>query len=79
METDAAMLADKTKEWIKDESGRALSEIDAYVALATGNAYAAHDDIQGAIEASRVAQDAISEMKSAAILAIDNSIKELSQ
>lgn len=80
MELDAAAtLAAKAKESVKEESARVLSEIDVYAALATSNPYAAHDDIQMAIDASRTAQDAVSEVKSAAILAIDNVVKEISQ
>lgn len=75
----AAALAAKAKESVKEENGRVLAEIDAYAALATGNSYASHDDIQGAIEASRTAQDEISEAKSTAILAIDNVLKEITQ
>lgn len=74
----AAALAAKVKESVKEECGRVLAEIDTYAALATSNSYATHDDVQGAIEASREAQDTISEIKSAAILAIDNVIKEIS-
>lgn len=78
MDMDAvAMIATKTKEMVKEESGRALAEIDTYASLATGNAHATHTDIQNAIETSRAAQDAISEIKSAAIIAIDNGIKEI--
>ncbi|OGD23252.1 hypothetical protein A2Z10_03545 [Candidatus Azambacteria bacterium RBG_16_47_10] len=74
----AAALAAKAKESVREESGRVLAEIDAYAALATGNPYATHDDIQEAIEASRAAQDAVSEIKSAAIIGIDNGVKEIS-
>lgn len=73
----AALLAIKAKESVKEECGRVLAEIDAYAALATSNSYATHDDIQAAIETSRSAQDAISEVKSAAILAIDSAVKEV--
>lgn len=72
-----AALAAKVKESVKEECGRALAEIDTYAALATSNPYAAHDDVQKAIEATREAQDAISEMKSAAIIAIDKAVQEL--
>lgn len=74
----AAALAAKAKESVRDECGRVLAEVDAYAGLATGNRYASHDDIQGAIEATRAAQDVISEVKSAAIIAIDNVIKQIS-
>ena len=76
MEIDALnLLANKTKELIKNESAKALIDIDNYTGMATGHSYAAHDDIQQAIEVSRSAKDAISELKSAVIIEIDNIVK----
>ncbi len=70
-------LVSKIKDLIKSESARALADIDAYTAMATSHAYAAHEDIQRAIEVSRRAQDAVSETKSGAMLALDDVVKEL--
>ncbi len=72
-----AQFVSKTKDLIKSESARALADIDTYTAMATSHAYAAHEDIQRAIEVSRRAQDAVSEAKSSVILAIDDVLKEL--
>lgn len=77
MDIDALNLfAGKTKEFIKNESAKSLIDIDNYTGMATGRSYAAHDDIQQAIEASRSAKDMISELKSAAIIEIDNIVKD---
>lgn len=77
MDIDALnLLASKMKELIKNESAKSLIDIDNYTGMATGRSYAAHDDIQRAIEASRSAKDMISELKSAAIIEIDNIVKD---
>lgn len=77
MEIDALnLLAGKTKELIKNESAKSLIDIDNYTGMATARSYAAHSDIQQAIEASRDAKDAITELKSAAIIEIDNIVKD---
>ncbi len=76
MNDDFIQLAAKVKEAIKRESAKALADIDAYVIMATSHPYAAHEDIQGAIEQSRAAQDAVSSAKSNAVIAIDNTVKE---
>lgn len=77
MEIDALnVLASKTKELIKNESAKSLIDIDNYTGMATGRSYAAHEDIQQAIEASRSAKDAITAFKSAAIIEIDNIVKD---
>lgn len=76
MNDELSLLASRTKDLIKAESAKALVEIDTYTAMATGHAYAAHEDIQRAIEVSRKTQDAISEIKSSAVIAIDKVVKE---
>lgn len=77
MDIDALhVLADKTKELIKNESARSFIDIDNYTGMATGRAYATHDDLERAIEASRSAKDAITELKSSAIIEIDNIVKD---
>jgi len=69
MEIDALnLLAGKVKDLIKNESAKALVDFDTYTSMATGHSYAAHDDIQQAIEAARGAKDAVSELKSAVII-----------
>ncbi|MCR4323028.1 MAG: hypothetical protein NUV61_02985 [Candidatus Azambacteria bacterium] len=76
MEIDALnLLATKTKELIKNESAKANIDIDNYSAMATGRSYAAHDDIQHAIEEARNTKDVITGLKSAAIIEIDNIVK----
>lgn len=76
MNDDFIQLVAKVKEAVKRESAKTLADIDAYVTMATSHPYAAHEDIQQAVEESRRAQDAISEAKSAAIIAIDKAVKE---
>lgn len=66
----------KTRDAVKNESAKTLIDIDAYTAMATSHPYAAHEDIQQAIEVSRRAQDAVSEIKSNALLALDGLLKE---
>lgn len=70
------LFAGKTKDLIKNESAKALIDIDNYTGMATGRSYAANTDIQQAIDASRGAKDAITELKSAAIIEIDNIVKD---
>lgn len=66
----------KARDAVKNESAKTLIDIDAYTSMATSHPYAANDDIQQAIEVSRRAQDAVSEIKSNTLLALDAVIKE---
>lgn len=67
----------KIKEMIQDECAKAIINIDNYTSMATAHPYASHEDVERAIGASRAAQDAISSIKSDALIKIDNIAKEM--
>ncbi|MBI1755140.1 hypothetical protein HY250_00430 [Candidatus Azambacteria bacterium] len=73
---DLAQLIVKIKDLIKRESAKALADIDAYNTMAMSHPYAAHEDVEQAVDASRKVQDAVSEIKSGAMIAADNAVKE---
>jgi len=65
----------RLKDSIKRESAKALTDVDTYTAMVTAHPFAMHEDIERAIEVSRKAHDALTELKSAAVVATDNSVK----
>ena len=67
----------KIKETIADACAKALIDIDSYTGMATSHPYASPEDVERAIMTSRAAQDAVSTIKSDALINIDNIAKEM--
>ena len=67
----------KIKEIIQDEYAKTMIDIDSYTSMATAHPYASHEDVERAIQISRAAQDALSSIKSNALIKIDNIAKEM--
>ena len=67
----------KIKEAIADACAKALIDIASYTSMAPSHPYASHEDVERAITTSRAAQDAVSTIKSDALIKIDNIAKEM--
>ncbi|MEK7519791.1 MAG: hypothetical protein AAB581_00905 [Patescibacteria group bacterium] len=62
----------KARALVDDAYAQASIAIENYTAMATGHPFAANEDIQQAIAASRAATDAMVKLKSEIIIEIDN-------
>lgn len=70
-------VKDKARDLINDGAAKALVDVESYTSRAASHQNASSENIEKAITESRGAKDEILEAKSAAIIEIDNIVKNI--
>lgn len=72
-------IRSKAKDLVNDQAAKALVDIESYTARISSHQNASSGNIESAIAAGRDARDKILEIKSGAIIKIDNIAKNIQE